>query len=60
MRRKNKNILNPNKVIDHIFHPLFREGKSFVIMDGIMHAIVEQNSSVSIRKFAKYSLRYLL
>ncbi len=59
-KRKNKRLINPNKVIDLIFHPLFREDKSFVIIDGALHFIVEQNLSVSAKKFAKYSLRHLL
>ena len=61
MRRKNKkSIINPNRVIDLIFHPLFRESKTFVIIDGALHFIVEQNPQVSIKKFARYSLKHLL
>ncbi len=61
MKRKHKkSIINPNRVIDQIFHPLFKENKSFVIIDGILHFIVEQNTAVSIKKFARYSLKHLL
>lgn len=61
MRRKNrKQIINPNMLIDEIFHPLFRESKTFVIIDGVLHFIVEQNPPVSMKKFVRYSLKHLL
>ncbi len=59
-KRRNKRIINPNKLIDLVFHPLFREDKAFVIIDGALHFIVEQNPPVSAKKFVKYSLKYLL
>lgn len=59
MKRKKKNI-NPNRIIDNILHPLYREDKVFVIIDGILHFMVEQNPSVSTKKFLKYSLKYLI
>lgn len=59
-RRKNKKSINPNKLIDRVFHPLFKENKGFVIIDGMMHFIVEQNPKSSTKKFIKYSLKHLL
>lgn len=59
-RRKNKKLINPNKLIDQVFHPLFKESKGFVIIDGAMHFIVEQNPRSSIKKFMRYSLKHLL
>ncbi len=59
-RRKNKKLINPNKIIDQIFHPLFKESKGFVIIDGVMHFIVEQDPKSSTKKFIRYSLKHLL
>lgn len=51
---------NPNKIIDQTLHPLFKKGKEYVIIDGILHFIVEQNPKASTKKFMKYSLKHLL
>ena len=56
MKRRHKAI-NPNRLIDNIFHPLFKENKTFVLIDGAMHFIVEQNPPVSMKKFIRYSLK---
>ena len=58
MKRKKK--INPNRIIDNMLHPLFRKDKVFVIIDGILHFMVEQNPSVSTKKFLRYSLKYLI
>jgi len=61
MRKKNKkSIINPNRLIDRIFHPLFRKSRKFVIIDGVLHFIVEQNPPTSMKKFLRYSLKHLL
>ena len=63
MKRKkkiNQIKLNPNRIIDNMFHPLFREDKVFVIIDGALHFMVEQNLPISTKKFLKYSLQYLI
>lgn len=59
MKRKHKRT-NPNRLIDDIFHPLFKDGKIFVLIDGAMHFMVEQNPKESTKKFLRYSLRHLL
>lgn len=64
MKRKKKNRnrklpINPNLIIDKTFHPLFKKNKSYVIIDGILHFIVEQNPPESTKKFIKYSLKHL-
>ncbi len=58
--KRRKKAINPNRIIDNIFHPLFKENKKFVILDGVMHFMVEQNPPVSMKKFLRYSLRHLL
>lgn len=61
MKRKHKRLtINPNRVIDNMFHPLFKENKAFVLVDGAMHFMVEQNPSMSMKKFLRYSLKHLL
>jgi hypothetical protein len=45
-----------NNLIDTLLHPFLEEHKSAILVDGALHAIVEQNPSVSLKKFAKYSL----
>jgi len=59
-RRRKKSTINSNKVIDNMFHPLFKESRAFVLIDGAMHFMVEQNPPVSMKKFLRYSLRHLL
>lgn len=56
----NPKLTNPNILIDNIFHPLFKENKTFVLIDGAMHFMVEQNPTVSMKKFLRYSLKHLL
>ncbi len=55
MKRKYKRTINPNKLIDNIFHPLFKDNKTFVLIDGVMHFMVEQNPPVSMKKLLRYS-----
>jgi hypothetical protein len=45
-----------NKLIDSLCHPLGKKDKTFLVFDGILHAMVEQNPQESIEKFIKYNL----
>jgi hypothetical protein len=45
-----------NKLIDSLCHPLSKANNGFILVDGLLHAIVEQNPPVTIRKFIKYNL----
>ena len=49
-----------NKLIDSLLHPLFKKHPGFVILDGVLHALVEQNPEESLRKFVKYNLDKLV
>ena len=49
-----------NKIIDSLCHPLFQTNEGFILVDGILHAMVEQNPSTSIQKFIKYNLPIVL
>ena len=48
-----------NKISDSCLHPFFGE-KGFIILDGVVHALVEKNVPESLGKFVKYSLPQLL
>jgi hypothetical protein len=47
---------NANMRIDELIHPYFKENPTFILLDGLLHAIVEQNPSESLRKFLVYNL----
>jgi hypothetical protein len=49
-----------NKLIDDLIHPHFREYPALIIVDGLLHAMVEQNPKASLRKFIKYNVPKLL
>lgn len=45
-----------NKLIDGLCHPLFKTNKGFVLVDGLLHAMVEQDPPRTVKKFMKYNL----
>jgi hypothetical protein len=47
-------------MIDSLCHPLAKVDKGFVLVDGILHGLVEQNPPVSVRKFVKFNLPLLI
>lgn len=49
-----------NKLIDSLCHPLAEADKGFILVDGILHGLVEQNPPLTIRKFIKYNLPKLI
>ena len=48
-----------NKIIDALLHPYFKD-KRVVLLDGVVHAIVERNLPKSVEKFVRYNLKELL
>ena len=64
--KKKKKTVSPyskgelNKLIDNIFHPLFETNEGFILVDGFLHGLVEQNLPLSIRKFIEYNLPRLI
>jgi hypothetical protein len=46
---------NANRLIDELIHPHFKEHPAFILLDGFLHAMVEQNAEESFRKFLKYN-----
>lgn len=45
-----------NYVIDDVVHPWYAEHVGFVLVDEVLHALVEQNPGVVTRKFLRYNL----
>lgn len=45
-----------NRIIDAFAHPFFKFSSSFILFDEFLHAMVEQNPPVSIKKFVRYGL----
>ena len=63
-RRKRRGIKvtkgDLNRLIDDIFHRHFSENVGFVIVDGLLHAVVERNPEESIRKFVRFNVPVLV
>lgn len=49
-----------DKLIDSLIHPLSKTDKSFILVDGFLHGLVEQNPPTSVKKFIKYNLPELI
>lgn len=45
-----------NSLIDDVCHPFFKENPSFILVDGILHGMVENDPPESFRKFVRYNL----
>jgi hypothetical protein len=45
-----------NYLIDDVVHPFFDKHVGFVLVDEILHAVVEKNPRVVTKKFLRYSL----
>jgi hypothetical protein len=49
-----------NRLIDAFIHPLAKRYPELLILDGIIHGLVEKNPPESTVKFIKYNLPELL
>jgi len=56
--RSSKALLN--EVVDRFMHPLFERDRVFVLADGLLHAMIEQNPRESVRKFVIYNFPRLI
>jgi ATP-dependent RNA circularization protein (DNA/RNA ligase family) len=45
-----------NSLIDDVCHPFFNENPGFILVDGILHGMVEKDPPESFRKFVRYNL----
>jgi hypothetical protein len=44
-----------NKLIDDLIHPYTKDYPALILVDGLLHAIVEQDANSSLRKFIRYN-----
>ena len=49
-----------NYLIDDAIHPLTDKSAGFVVVDEVLHMIVERDAKVSLQKFARYGLQQLI
>jgi hypothetical protein len=49
-----------NKTIDSLLHPLVDLNPAFLVLDGVMHGIIEQDPPESVLKFIHHSLPKLV
>ena len=45
-----------NRLVDNLCHPFYKEDKAFVLIDGLLHSLIEQNPPESALKFLRYNL----
>jgi len=48
-----------NAIIDSLIHPLMKDHPWLVLVDGLLHALNEQNPQESLEKFLKYNANRL-
>jgi hypothetical protein len=49
-----------NRLIDAFIHPLAKRHPGLLILDGIVHGLIEKNPSETAAKFIQYNLPKLL
>jgi hypothetical protein len=49
-----------NRLIDAVLHPISKQHPEILILDGLLHGIVERNPAESIQKFIYYNNPKLL
>jgi hypothetical protein len=47
-------------IVDTLAHPYFEQYPVMILVDGAVHAFIEQDASTSIRKFIKYNTPSIL
>jgi hypothetical protein len=55
-KRSSYTVGEINKLIDVLIHPLAEKDKSFILLDGVLHAFNERDPPQSLLKFIKYNL----
>lgn len=49
-----------NRLVDDLCHPFFKENPGFVLVDGLLHGMVENDLPLTVKKFMKYDFPKLL
>jgi len=44
-----------NAIVDSVFHPLAKRNPWFILLDGLLHAIMEEDPTTSVLKFVRYN-----
>jgi hypothetical protein len=45
-----------NRLTDSILHPWYRKNQEIRLLDGVVHALIEQDLPMSAEKFLRYNL----
>jgi len=49
-----------NKLVDDLLHSYFTDYPTLIIVDTLLHAMIEQDLKLSLAKFVKYNIPKLL
>jgi hypothetical protein len=49
-----------NRIVDTLAHPYFEEYPALILVDGVVHALIERDVTVSIGKFVRYNAPIIL
>jgi hypothetical protein len=59
-KRRSRNRLyskgQVNYIIDSVCHPLAKVNRNFILLDGVLHGLVEKDPVQTAKKFVKYNL----
>jgi hypothetical protein len=59
-KRKKPSKGELNKVVDTLVHPYFKQYPALIVVDGIVHGLIEQDLRTSIPKFVRYNAALIL
>ena len=59
-RRRQYSSGELNRLIDDLIHPLTRQKPELIILDTLLHGMVEQNPSETMIKFIRYNLPQII
>jgi hypothetical protein len=45
-----------NRLVDDLCHPFYKENPSYMLVDAVLHGLIERNPPESVRKFLRYNL----
>ncbi len=49
-----------NRIADVVIHRYFSKNIGFIVLDGLVHACIENNPQMSFEKFLQYNLKPLI
>jgi hypothetical protein len=55
-KKRGYSIGDLNRLVDSVCHPLCETDRTFILLDGFLHALVEQDPPTTVKKFMRYSL----